>query len=383
MTYFYHIDPAAPLVFRSGRPFGTGSQESARFPWPSALAGALRTAWMRGQGDTAFRNTALAMQIPVAGPFLIDPSNRLYVPKPADVVITVSEDDDTNQKRVHRLLPGTFPEHCGSDLPEGLQPVVAEDDFVGKPQKVASFWPLDAILAWDGGAQLPDDLLQAEAEPAPLRLRRQSTHIGLDRQRRAARESQIFQLESLDFGRERLPGGFASGSWRLGAGFGEVLPTGLLQLGGERRPAWVEESDNPHVLMPENLQQSIDATTHFSLSLCTPALLRDGWKPGWIQSDLVGDFPGIPGLRLRLRALACERWQGISGWDLARQEPKPTRRAVPAGSTYWFEILEKPSGDWAKKLWLSSISDEEQDRRDGWGLVYPRIYTQSAKPEHQ
>ncbi|HMW43951.1 MAG TPA: type III-B CRISPR module-associated Cmr3 family protein, partial [Plasticicumulans sp.] len=41
--YDYLIVPRAPLVFRSGRPFGVGGRDAAHFPWPSSLAGLLRT----------------------------------------------------------------------------------------------------------------------------------------------------------------------------------------------------------------------------------------------------------------------------------------------------------------------------------------------------
>jgi CRISPR-associated protein Cmr3 len=41
---------------------------------------------------------------------------------------------------------------------------------------------------------------------------------------------------------------------------------------------------------------------------------------------------------------------------------------VPAGGAYFFELLKGQSSD-LEKLWLESVSDEEQDRRDGFGLA--------------
>jgi CRISPR-associated protein Cmr3 len=73
-------------------------------------------------------------------------------------------------------------------------------------------------------------------------------------------------------------------------------------------------------------------------------------------------------LRLGLVAASLPWWQNISGWDLRHRRPKDTRRAVPAGATYWFEVIE---GD-ASALWLQPLSDAEQDRRDGFGLALVR-----------
>lgn len=372
MTHSYQIEPTAPLVFRSGRPFGTGSQESARFPWPSAMAGALRSAWMRSQGDVHFTRAADALNEWIAGPFLLGPDGELYVPKPIDAVVIL--DEASSARTVYRLLPGETPPGCGSNLPQGLSPVVAESEFVGKPQRSASFWPLTAILDWDlKGNPLPTELLKPESEPAPLRLRRQSTHLRLNRQRRAASEGQIFQLEALDFGCERGQNGFAPQAWSLAALSSVAIPEGVLQLGGERRGAWLSQLPDTHFAPPPELVSALSMAAEFALTLCTPALFADGWKPAWLDADLCGEIPDIPGLRVRLRAVASERWQGISGWDLASQSPKPARRVVPAGSTYWFQILTKPEDPaWAAALWLHRISDHAQDRRDGWGTVLPR-----------
>ncbi|MGK9451813.1 type III-B CRISPR module-associated Cmr3 family protein [Acidithiobacillus caldus] len=373
MKYFYRIEPAAPLVFRSGRPFGTGSRESARFPWPSAIAGALRSAWMRSQGDVSFQQTEHALQHRAGGPFLLGPDGEIFVPKPADAVVVL--DEKTQTPVVHRLLPGNYPPGCGSDLPKGLQPVVAEREFVGKPQRGASFWPISAILDWDSGrAPIPDRWLYTDAEPAPLRLRQSSTHVRIDRRRQAAEDGQLFQMEALDFGRERLAEkGFAEASWQLGAFYQEALADGLLPLGGERRGAWIQrDDDGPHT-PPTGVLEALERSDTFALTLCTPALLSGGWRPAWLDPQMQAVFPDIPGLRVQLLALANERWQGISGWDLAHKRPKPGRRAVPAGSTYWFRILERPENpNWAQQLWFYPLSDNEQDRRDGWGLAFPR-----------
>jgi CRISPR-associated protein Cmr3 len=76
-------------------------------------------------------------------------------------------------------------------------------------------------------------------------------------------------------------------------------------------------------------------------------------------------------LRLKLVSACTDRWKPISGWSLEKvsRGPKAIRRLVPAGSVYFFEVLSGDAGDLAKNLWLRSVSDEDQDRRDGFGLA--------------
>jgi CRISPR-associated protein Cmr3 len=108
-----------------------------------------------------------------------------------------------------------------------------------------------------------------------------------------------------------------------------------------------------------------------SLTLITPGLFSAGYRPGWLDDDLCGAPPGCPGLRLRLCAVAVERWQPHSGWDLASQKPRATRKLMAAGAVYWFEVLDGGTPAALQTLWLNSLSDDPQDRRDGFGLALP------------
>lgn len=63
----------------------------------------------------------------------------------------------------------------------------------------------------------------------------------------------------------------------------------------------------------------------------------------------------------------------VSGWDLKANRPKPSRRAVPMGSVYFLRFPEGWDGDriarWLEEVWFQNLSDEEQDRKDGFGLA--------------
>ncbi|MFN9295923.1 MAG: type III-B CRISPR module-associated Cmr3 family protein, partial [Planctomyces sp.] len=80
----------------------------------------------------------------------------------------------------------------------------------------------------------------------------------------------------------------------------------------------------------------------------------------------VPDGSGI--LKVRLLATANQRWEAVSGWSYETRGPKKVRRLVPAGAVYFFEVLSCESLNWSN-LWLQSVCDEVQDRRDGFGLA--------------
>ncbi len=70
---------------------------------------------------------------------------------------------------------------------------------------------------------------------------------------------------------------------------------------------------------------------------------------------------------VKLISAVTERWLPISGWDYEIGKPKTMRRAVPAGSVYFFEIVKGVFEP--EKLWLKSVCKDEQDINDGFGLV--------------
>ena len=375
MMHTHLIEPMAPLVFRSGRPFGEGSRDGANFPWPSSLAGMFRTAVM--DRDRLLHTARLAepdfdslQAMQAAGPFLARRDGDCLtplLPKPADALYLLP-DGGTAVPRIYRLRPGQPVSGTGSTLPNGLALVVLEDNAPkGKPKAGPEFWPLDRLLAWRRGEVVEFDSL---SEVKPLTDTR--THVGINRISHAAADGKLFQVQGLDFGPARLEGGgFDPAGWVLLAGFQERLAPGAICLGGERRPSWLEPLADAPLRLPDDHARAIESAGGIALTLATPALFGTGWRPSWLNANLEGEPPGVPGLRLKLHAAAVERWQGISGWDLKRWQPKPARKAVATGATYWFEILGSPPAAWVQDLWLTPLSDDVQDRRDGYGLALP------------
>jgi CRISPR-associated protein Cmr3 len=142
----------------------------------------------------------------------------------------------------------------------------------------------------------------------------------------------------------------------------------LWPLGGERRLAeWRGEKDAPKWSPPEKPNDA-----RLRMVLAAPAIFSKGWLPGWIdENSREGVIPGSS-IKVRLVSAVLDRWKPVSGWNYEKGKhgPKPLRRVVPAGSVYFFEIVDNPgnerSFDW-ETLWLRSVCDDEQDRKDGFG----------------
>jgi|APEBP8051072661_1049379.scaffolds.fasta_scaffold00839_11 CRISPR-associated protein (Cas_Cmr3). len=382
--YAHMIVPQAPLVFRSGRPFGEGSRDGANFPWPSSLAGVLRSQVMDDRGwhgklDDA-QQQALR-DLAAHGPILAERCRdglTPMLPKPADALLLV---DDAGGKAYHRLLPGKLPAGCACDLPPGLQPLLLAGDHKGKPQAGPAFWSLARLLAWRRG-----EAVAAFEHDEPLRETR--SHVALSRATLAADPGRLFQTEGLDFSRRRRASGrgFGDRDWVFLCRFAQVLSGRMLAFGGEGRLSRLDTAPDDALAAPPDYLTALANARHITLTLATPALFADGWRPRWLdegdarasEAGASGTVPGIPGLQLVLKAAAVDRWQGISGWDLATWDAKPARKAVAAGATYWFEVVGDPPAGWAERLWLVPISDQPQDRRDGFGLVIPGFWNERS-----
>lgn len=376
----YLLDPKSPLVFRTGRPFGsTGGADGLAFPLPSSVAGALRTAYAEAnpQGvaiDYSARQAEL-LNVKVSGPLAVrrpldgQPLEALF-PRPADALYLLSAEGNAG---VYPLLPGEGGAGAGCDL-DGLQPVLlATDAPEGKPQEGPAFWFKEVMDRWlqDSTLQDPPARLGVKELPADIR-----SHAVIDPGTYGPDPGNLFQSAGLDFGPRRHEGhrrrGWEDYDYALLAQCSAELPYTCRRLGGEGRFAWIEPTSFWPTIAEAVAEALID-TQRVRLILATPAIFAGGWQPGWLDAKtLEGSPPGVPEVRLKLCAAALDRWQAVSGWDLVANQPRAVRRLVPAGAVYWFTVLT--GAEHMARLWLQPISDQEQDRRDGFGLVLPGVW---------
>lgn len=372
MMNVYMIEALAPLVFRSGKPFGSAGADGGNFPLPSSLAGLVRALHAEQQNE-AF--SASLQEIASAGPLLASRrlSDAAITPlfqRPADALYLRDADGAVQVQRLSpkALLPGS-----GCDLPNGLLPVQLENPVDGKPAPGPQFWSFGHMEQWGEGEAVSMTDLKAEGlEQLPTETR---THVGIERTRDAAENGRLFQTAGLDLAPLRHANGLQWNTHDLVflAQSAASLQTTLANFGGERRmvrvhPQTVGQPCWP--ALPQNLTSKIVRAGGLKLTIATPALFGQGYLPGWINPEtLEGAPPGIPTLRLRLKAAAIERWLPVSGWDLAQHKPRAMRKAVAAGAVYWFECLDTSGPEDLEQLWLAPLSDHPQDRQDGFGLA--------------
>jgi CRISPR-associated protein Cmr3 len=108
---------------------------------------------------------------------------------------------------------------------------------------------------------------------------------------------------------------------------------GVIGIGGEARSGTYE------VLKSYSLRNSTPKEGRIKIVLLTPAWFSGGWQP------VGGDWSPWVGTDAKLVSMALGRPLALSGWNLAKREPKPLRHFVPAGSVFFFEnahLTDKP-----------------------------------------
>jgi CRISPR-associated protein Cmr3 len=363
------LDPLDVLLFRDGRPFDAAARVSGGLPTPQTLAGALRTALLAREGfrfgefaklirthplrealtnsgapdwviDCRFRGPwpALALADGRVEPLLLPPA-----------VVSAAKDP---AKRWLRATPLEAGVPAGwSDL-DNLLPVWRK----GEPDTKAG----GALLTLTG---VKEFLRTPTAVPADTEAFRPSDvydfddriGIGMDMHTLTSEEGQLYGIRLLAMKskvtkREHLANDpYADAPVCL---YAEVLPpegappatdwfADALPFGGEGHYVRVQS------IPPCDWQT--DAGGPRSLwYLASPAFLPFSPKSG-------RPLPRIPGLT----AAASGPGLAVSGWDVARNGPRPTRFAVPAGAVYF---VDGPGDE-------AAFRGTDAEAAEGWGFA--------------
>ena len=361
------IEPHDPLIVRDGRPFDStpGARAvSLEFPFPSTTTGGVRTRdGLDADGRFQKSEISRVKQIGVRGPLPVELDattgeiTQWLAPRPADALLLDVEPQDSDKAQIRRLVPLEL-ETGTTDLPDGLSLVGMPNPDQRKPCKAPRYWYWRHFEKWllnpsDGDAELADF---GHDGPVP----ETRTHVSIDCEKQTAQEGLLFQTRGLEFTR-------SNGKTRLALAVATDAPNlkqGLAPLGGERRLVHWRYSHQSLPHCPAELKSRIMQDRHCRVLLLTPAYFLAGSQPSWLLEQHMDVTPS-------LQAVAISKYQVVSGWDFEKRCSKPTRRLAPAGTVMFVSL----AGDraaierWVDATWMQCISDEEQDRRDGFGLA--------------
>lgn len=368
-------EPIDAVIFGAGTPFTAipGSRVVSRMlPPPSTLAGAVRTRSCSSSGTFECQDLGALRRQPVHGPLVavLDAQGRVRdwaLPAPADAVVLKDADTWTVQRKVPLAL------ELGDALKdESLAPVGPVVFKKAKPwHRARRLWTWSELEPW-----LCDDSdAGCYATPRPSSLgvpeppHEERTHVAIDPETGTARDGMLYGTTGRRWSWVHRSEDGQKTPWRLAmvARTALRLFPGTAALGGKRRLVSWRAANAQDLAFPAlpawmaaHLSQAA-VTVGVRLLLATPAALNAGHLPA---SPPFGAPEGS-----RLVAVANGRAEVISGWDLEKQRPKPTRRLVPAGSVYFLELAgtSEQRLAWGQQVWASPVS--ERDPQDGFGLA--------------
>ena len=387
-TERHFIEPLDVLFLRGNKLFGDPGSfgESLVPPWPSAAAGALRSALLVNKGIDPVRFAKGEIDDPELGTperpgtfalttFQLARRHRgdagrsehveaLFAP-PADLVVYAHDGGVPNVRmlRPRSLHDGVL---CSQATP--LLAVLAEDKR-GKPEHgqwlTAAGW--ERYLA---GAAL--DPCRHFVPSACLWRVETRIGVGLDPAKRRAADGQLFSAQAVALRKAEHDG---AGGQGFDVGFfaettGAPLPESLmLRLGGDGRGAL---SRRVKLRIPEPDYDALVRDRRCRLILTAPGIFARGWLPTGITGtgrDLRFDLHGVKG---RLTCATVSRAEVVSGFDVAKGAPKPAQRTAPTGSVYWLEDLEATPESLrnlaARGLWSHPVENAAR-RAEGFNRI--------------
>lgn len=358
------IEPRDPIIFRDGKPFNPtpgARAKSLPFPYPSTIAGAIRT--RKGQNDAGqfIGNPEELKKFGIRGPVLMewDKPEICYFPAPADCLVVADENDKAKAKRLW-ARPVDVESDEASNLPDELKlvsvcPVIKSKPLVDAPH----FWRWGKVEQW---------LVNPANDPAPIEIKtlgiagltsESRMHVKIEAGTQTAAEGMLFQTSGLEFAHvEDKKNLQAAQEYALLIETDAVFTPGVGFLGGERRMVnWKQGGMLPKC--PSEIREAIIKQKFCRLLLATPALFENGY------------LPKLEGMPAKVVAAAVPRGSAVSGWDFEKKVEKASRRLAPAGSVYFLTLEGEKEAikEFVDAVWLQNISDNEQDRLDGFGLA--------------
>ncbi|MEA3403925.1 MAG: type III-B CRISPR module-associated Cmr3 family protein [Armatimonadota bacterium] len=386
------IEAVDNWFFGDGRPFEAGEEhvaESLFPPLPRTVIGALRGKLLRamgtdigeysglkrdGQVPDALNDVVYAIGAPwetgpsdlsIRGPFIArwEPDGELvepFFPLPADVL---RDKDDGSCHLLRPLRPLASNVDVETSLPAPLHPLwLTNTGAFERPERASSLLTgadLQSVLGGHPPGQIVENQHLYSVKPR--------AGIALKADQKITRDGHLYEIGVVtprvdtDAGSHAVVGLVIDVAGLDPSGYRNVI-----QLGGESR--WAVLRNAVTVKWPEPPEHPL---CRFSIYLASPVVLSHGWYPEWLEcsSDVLsGDMPGIG--KVRLISVALSGGVSVGGYNVAKGRSRGSSSAVPAGTVYFFEALEKITREKLGELHGSLFGDESPSDTPGMGLSF-------------
>lgn len=345
-TLQHFIEPLDVLFLRGNKLFGDPGSfgEALVPPWPSVAAGAIRSALLVHKGVDLQRFAKGEVEDPEMGKpeqpgkfrvtdfrlalrFADGRVEPLYAP-PADLVIRRRDD---GMVETLRMRPHALPGGIESSSATAMLAVLPERER-GKAE--GGYWlTQEGWQAYLAGRNVdPQTHLVKSSDLWKLDSR---VGVGLDPVQRKAADGKLFTVQAVAL-RKRHHGGECN----YDVGFlaettGADIPKTLaLRFGGDGRGAIM------HVVQTKPMELDYDAIVKAGrcrIVLTSPGIFEGGWKFLGLDANNRLALAGVTG---RLVCAAVPRAEVVSGFDLAKWQPKAAQRVAPTGSVYWLDDVK-------------------------------------------
>lgn len=364
------IEPNDVLMFRDGRPFAGGDDHFARGifpPSPATIYGALRSHILSNHWSEfdKFKNDQ--------GQIREDVKREIGTPGALGSLtlcqFTLARKNGNGVEQMFPMPKDVVKEKGVEDgKPCILTPInlSSSKTITDLPDGLSNMWnptekPMEAASGFLSSKEMGEYLLgKSPSERTPLdKLFVTEERTGIQKSRKT-RSVETGRLYTVEYFRLSENSGFVVEVENTNL----LPPSGILRLGGDNRSAryasesWTEISVEP-------IKKKITETKRFKLMLTTPAIFNKGWLPDWINADTKQGQ--INGINVKLTGACIGKPIGIGGYDFVKNQPKVMKKAVPAGSVYYFELIEGDVDSLFKNVWLKSISDERT--QEGFGIT--------------
>ncbi len=358
------FNPLDTLFFKDGKPFSMGSETWADgnlLPNPSVLYGAIKSVYYSSHPEELQKVVENKMD-PAADKIEIKSiyyklGGNTYFPLPLDVVEIKNKDFQVkNREKIKKRY-------------SVIKLTKADFEFATEINKVNYFSLNEEVENIEGGffnnVELKKYLTELSQSFTVIRLSdyilsEPKVGIGRENLTRTTAEGKLYRVDMKRYNDAK------NNYFRFGVETEGIdsLDISFAKLGAENKITEIEiDSEKPEIDIIDDL--NIGST--FKVYLSTPAIFEKGWLPSWIDEKT---FEGeINGIKLKLISAFIGKPLNIGGFDMANNKPKPMKKAVPAGSVYYFELLTEDKNSLPQIFHSKSISEFGTSKM-GYGITY-------------